>query len=165
MAGEVLAWRQGLTGYSSLNGLKQAILLGDARRAIDEAWAIVGGTDDDDDDLPKWPGEESADWAIRLIGEALIALLASLEGVPEALASGAGAGGARLDARLTAAHGAGRLVIDSDERPTVRSLAEAVTTLTAGFRDLVAALAEGFTITVDATWAEVPDDDEGGADA
>ncbi len=141
---------EGLAGYSSANEQQQMVLLGDARRAIDEAWAIVGGMDDDDDDEPKWPGEESADRAIRLIGKALIALLASLEGAPEALASGAGAGGARLAARLTAAHGAGRLVIDSDERPTVRSLADAVTTLTAAFRDLVAALAEGSTITVDA---------------
>ena len=110
-------------------------------------------------------GEESADRTIMVIGEALLALLASLEGAPEALASGAGASGTRLAARLTAAQGASRLVIVGDERRTVRSLADAVTTLTAGFRDLVGALGEGATITVDAAWAEVPDGDEGGADA
>jgi hypothetical protein len=157
---------EGLAGFSSVNGHQQEISLRDARRAIDEAWTIVGGTgDDDDDDEPKWPGEESADRAIRLIGEALIALLASLEGAPEALTIGAGAVGARLAARLTAALGAVRLVIDSDERPTVGSLADAVTTLTAGFRDLVGVLDEGATITVDPTWAEAPDGDGGGAKA
>ena len=78
---------------------------------------------------------------------------------------GAGADGARLAARLTAARGAVLLVIDSDERPTVRSLADAVTTLTAGFRDLVGALDEGATIAVDPAWAEGPDGDGGGAEA
>jgi len=38
-------------------------------------------------------------------------------------------------------------------------------TLTAGFTDLVAALGEGATITLDATWAEARGSDEGGADA
>jgi len=157
---------EGLAGYSSVNEQQQEIFVADARRAIDEAWAIVGGTgDDDDDDEPKWPGEESADRAIRLIGEALLALLASLGGVPDALASGAGPDGARLAARLIGADGAARLVIDSDERPTVASLADAVTTLTTGFSDLVGALGEGASITVDAVWAEASDGDEGGADA
>lgn len=156
---------EGLTGYSSLSGQQQTGFLGEARRAIDEAWAIVGGADEDDDDEPKWRGEESADRAIRLIGEALLALLASLEGAPEALASGAGASGARLAAQLTAAHGAARLVIDGDERRTIRSLADAATTLTAGFRDLIGVLGEGAAITVDAAWAEALDTDEGGADA
>ena len=157
---------EGLAGFSSMNGQQQQVSVGDARRAIDEAWTIVGGTnDDDDDDEPMWPGEESADRAIRLIGEALIALLASLEGAPEALTIGAGADGARLAAQLTAAHGAVRLVIDSDEPATVGSRADAVTTLTAGFRDLVGALDEGATITVDPAWAEAPDGDGGGADA
>jgi hypothetical protein len=157
---------EGLTGYSSVTGQQQEVFLGDARRAIDEAWAIVGGTDDDDDDdEPKWPGEDSADRAIRLIGEALLALLASLEGAPKALTRDAGASGARLAARLTAAHGTARLVIDSDERPTVRSLAHAVALLTDGFRDLVGALSEAATIAVDLAWAEASDGYEGGADA
>lgn len=155
---------EGLAGFSSVNGQQQRVFVGDARRAIDEAWAIVGGTDDVDDE-PTWPGEESADRAITLIGGALIAVLASLEGAPEALTIGAGADGARLAARLTAAHGAVRLVIDSDEPATVGSLAAAVTTLTAGFRDLVGALGEGATITVDPAWAEACDAAEGGADA
>lgn len=155
---------EGLSGYSSVNGRQQKVFLGDAKRAIGEAWAIVGGTDDDDDDEPTWPGEENADRAIRLLGEALIAL-ASPEGAPEALASGAGASGVRLATRLTAAHDAGRLVVDGDEPRTVLSLADAVMTLTAGFTDLVAALGEGATITVDAAWAKAPGSDERGADA
>ena len=65
-----------------------------------------------------------------------MALHASLDGAPQALTIGAGADGARLAARLTAAGAAARLVIDSDERPSVRSLADAVATMTAGFRDL-----------------------------
>lgn len=88
-------------------------------------------------------------------------MLASLEGAPEALASGAGAGGVRLAAQLTAAHRAGRLVIDSDESPTVLSLADAMMTLTSGLSDLVGAFGEGATITVDAAWAEA----SGGAEA
>ena len=51
--------------------------------------------------------------------------------------------------------------IDGDERATVRSLADAVTTLTVGLRDLVGALDEGATITVDAAWAEAADGGEG----
>lgn len=155
---------EGLTGYSSVGGMKQAVFLRDATRAIDEAWAIVGGADDDDDDVPKWPGEERADRAVKLIGDALIAMLASLEGASEALASGAGANGARLAARLTAARDAVAFVLEDDQRPTVQSLAEAVTTLTAGFRHLVGALDEGATITVDASWAEAAGGGEGGAD-
>jgi hypothetical protein len=153
---------EGLVGYTSVNEQQQRVLFGDATKAIDEAWAIIGGADDDED--PKWPGEEGADRAIKLIGHALLALLASLEGAPEALASGAGANGARLAARLTAARDAFGLVIDGDERPTVQSLADAVMTLMAGFRDLVGALGEGATITVDATWAEAVDGVKGGVD-
>lgn len=156
---------EGLSGYSSVDGQQQKVLLGDAKRAIDEAWSIVGGTDDDDDDEPTWPGEENADRAIRLMGEVLLALLASMEGASEALASGAGASGVRLATRLTAAHGAGRHVIEGDERRTVRSLADAVTSLTTGFTDLVAALGASAMITVDAAWAEALDGAEGGADA
>jgi hypothetical protein len=157
---------EGLAGYSSVNGKEQEAFLGDARRAVEGAWLIVGCTDEDDGDgdgdgdEPRWPGEEGADRAIRLIGEALIALLASLKGAPEALTIGAGADGAGLAARLTAARDAGRLVIGGDERPTVQSLADAVMALTSGFSDLVGALAEGAMITVDAAWAEA----SGGAD-
>ena len=156
---------EGLSGYSSVSGQQQKVLLGDAKRAIDEAWSIVGGKDDDDDDEPTWPGEENADRAIRLMSEGLLALLASLEGASEALASGAGASGLRLATRLTAAHDAGRLVVDGDERRTVLSLADAVMTLTAGFTYLVGAIGEGAMITVDAAWAEALDGAEGGTDA
>jgi hypothetical protein len=51
------------------------------------------------------------------------------------------------------------------ELPTVQSLADSVTTLTAGFSDLVEALDEGAAIVVDAAWAEGSGDYEGGADA
>ncbi len=154
---------EGLTGYSSVSGTKQAGFLDDATRAIDEAWAIVGGADDDDD-APKWPGEEGADRAIKLIGEVLVAILASLEGAPEALEVGAGADGTRLAARLIVARDAAGLVVDGDEPPSVQSLADAVMTLTVGFGDLVGALGEGATITVDAMWAETADGAEGGTD-
>jgi hypothetical protein len=44
---------EGLAGYSSMDGQQQGVLVGDARRAIEEAWAIVGGDDDDDDERPE----------------------------------------------------------------------------------------------------------------
>jgi hypothetical protein len=70
-------------------------------------------------------------------------------------------GRARLAARLIAARDAGGVVIDGDQQPTVQSLADTVANLTAGFRDLVWALDEGATITVDAAWAEGADGGEG----
>jgi hypothetical protein len=55
---------EGLTDYASVSGEDQAIHLGEAAQAIDEACAIVGGAaDDDDDEAPNWPGEEGADHA------------------------------------------------------------------------------------------------------
>jgi hypothetical protein len=156
---------EGLAGYMSVTGQQQEAFLSDATRAVEEAWAIIGGTDDDAADEPKWPGDEDADRAIKLIGEALAAILASLEGAPEALESGAGADGARLAARLIAARDVAGLVVHGDQGSTGRSLAEAVTTLTTGFTDLVGALDEGATITVDAAWAEATDRGEGEADA
>jgi hypothetical protein len=154
---------EGLAGYSSIDGQRQRVFLDEARKAIDEAWTIVGGTDENED--PGWPGEEGADRAITLIGEALLAVLASLEGAPEALAAGAGLDGERVAARLISAHRAGRLVINGGEPRTVRSLADAVTTLTGGFRDLAGALREGAALRVDPAWAEPHDGDAEGADA
>lgn len=153
---------EGLAGYSSMDGRQQGVLVGDAGRAIEEAWAIVGGDDDDADDL-KWPGEEAADRVIKLMGRALVGILASLEGASGALTAGAGADGARLSARLLAARDAAGVVVNGDELPTVQSLADAVTTLTAGFSDLVQALDEGAAIVVDAAWAEASGGDEGDA--
>lgn len=39
---------EGLAGFSFVDGQRQKVFLNDARRAIDEAWAIVGGTDEDE---------------------------------------------------------------------------------------------------------------------
>jgi hypothetical protein len=147
---------EGLAGYSSGDGQHQGVLVGDARKAIEEAWAIVGGDNDEADD-PKWPGEVGADRAIRLIGEALMAMLASLKGASEALEAGAGAVGVRLAASLIAARDAAGTAAHGDRPLTVPSLADAVSTLTAGFRDLVAALDGASTIVVDAAWAEAAD--------
>jgi CBS domain-containing protein len=55
-------------------------------------------------------------------------------------------------------------VVNGDELPTVQSLADAVTTLTAGFGGLVEALDEGAAIVVDTAWAEASGGDEGGPD-
>jgi len=154
---------EGLPGYSSVDGQQQTVLLGDARKAIEQAWAIVGGSDEDEN--PGWPGEEGADRAARLFGEALLALLGSLEGAAEVLTSGACKNGAGPAARLIRAREAGRQVVDGGKRRTIPSLGKAVTTLTAGFEDLIGALGEGATVNVDAGWAEGPDRAEGGADA
>ena len=156
---------EGLAGFSSMAGPQQRVLVADAGRVIEEAWAIVGGDDDDDDaDDPKWPGEEAAGRAIKLMAGALVAILASLEGA-EALAEGAGADGARLSARLLTARDAAGVVGNTDELVGIQSLADAVTTLTTAFGDLVEALDEGATIAVDAAWAEAAGGDEGGANA
>jgi len=53
-------------------------------------------------------------------------------------------------ARLTASRDAGRTVVDGAERRSVEALAKVVVMLTAGFADLVGALDEGATISVDA---------------
>ncbi|MEX0985014.1 MAG: hypothetical protein WD096_08190 [Actinomycetota bacterium] len=153
---------EGLAGYSSVREYERDGLTSGARRTIEEAWAIIGGDDDGDDaGEPRWPGEEEAGRAIKLIGQALVTMLACLEGAPEALGAGAGTMGARLAARLIAARDAARVVVDGDRHPTVPSLADAASTLTAGFGDLVTALDEAAVIVVDAEWAEAADDGEG----
>ncbi len=69
----------------------------------------------------------------------------------------------RLSARLLAARDAAGVVVDGDELLTVQSLADAVTTLTTAFSDLVEALVEGAAIVVDAAWAEASGGGGGGA--
>lgn len=146
---------EGLAGFSSVKERQRDGLADDARKAIEEAWTIVAGDGDDDDaGDPRWPGEDGADQAIRLIRQALVAMLDSLEGAPEALEAGAGAGGMRLAARLIAARDAAGRMVDGDPQPTVQSLASAASALTAAFGDLVVALDEAAAIVVDPAWAE-----------
>jgi hypothetical protein len=144
---------EGLAGFSSWPERQRSDLLADATKALEGAWAIVAG-EDDEDEPPKWPGEQEADRAVRLFGEALVALVASLEGAPEALEAGAGRQGARAGAQLISARAAGRLGVDGAERLTVEDLIGAMDGITDGFRELVGALIQGAAIVADAGWAE-----------
>jgi hypothetical protein len=145
---------EGLPGFSPLPERRRTDLVEEAASAIEGAFAIVAGDEADEDEPPTWPGEREGGQAVHLMGEALAALLASLEGVPEALEAGAGEQGARVAARLVSARDAGRFDRDGSGPPTVEDLTAAIDGITEGFRDLVGVLIEGAALVVDAEWAE-----------